>query len=114
MFVPTMPRYFVQRWRYPPHCQEVRREVVGQAGRSRHATLATRGAPTEKTALGGLERDDRQAGPNLFSTSELADVVGFFLNQQVAAPGGGWWSAMLPAEPHGSLSFSHCGSLAQG
>ena len=57
--------------------------------RSRHATLATRREPDLQDALGGLERDGIAMLPNLFSTSELADVVGFFLNQPVAAPGGG-------------------------
>jgi hypothetical protein len=39
--------------------------------------------------LGELERDGIAMLPNLFSTSELADVVGFFLDQEVATPGGG-------------------------
>jgi hypothetical protein len=51
--------------------------------------LATRREPDLQDALGGLERDGIAMLPNLFATSELADVVGFFLNQPVAAPGGG-------------------------
>jgi hypothetical protein len=39
--------------------------------------------------LGDLERDGIAMRPDLFSASELGDVVAFFLNQQVVAPGGG-------------------------
>jgi hypothetical protein len=63
--------------------------VLAAGVRSRHATLATRREPDLQDALGGLERDGIAMLPNLFATSELADVVGFFLNQPVAAPGGG-------------------------
>jgi hypothetical protein len=51
--------------------------------------LATRQEPDLQDTLGGLERDGIATLPNLFSTSELADVVDFFLNQEVTAPGGG-------------------------
>ena len=81
--------YFVQRCVTHPTVRRCVASVLAAGVRSRHATLATRREPDLQDALGGLERDGIAMLPNLFSTSELADVVGFFLNQQVAAPGGG-------------------------
>ena len=81
--------YFVQRCVTHPIVRRCVASVLAAGVRSRHATLATRREPDLQDALGGLERDGIAMLPNLFSTSELADVVGFFLNQAVAAPGGG-------------------------
>ena len=81
--------YFVQRCVTHPTVRRCVASVLAAGVRSRHATLATRREPDLQDALGGLERDGIAMLPNLFSTSELADVVDFFLNQQVAAPGGG-------------------------
>ena len=89
-FVPSRAAaYFVQRCVTHPIVRRCVASVLAAGVRSRHATLATRREPDLQDALGGLERDGIAMLPNLFSTSELADVVGFFLNQQVAAPGGG-------------------------
>jgi hypothetical protein len=89
-FVPShAAAYFVQRCVTHPIVRRCVASVLAAGVRSRHATLATRREPDLQDALGGLERDGIAMLPNLFSTSELADVVGFFLNQQVAAPGGG-------------------------
>jgi hypothetical protein len=89
-FVPShAAAYFVQRFVTHPTVRRCVASVLAAGVRSRHATLATRREPDLQDALGGLERDGIAMLPNLFSTSELADVVGFFLNQQVAAPGGG-------------------------
>jgi hypothetical protein len=81
--------YFVQRCVTHPTVRKCVASVLAAGVRSRHATLATRREPDLQDALGGLERDGIAMLPNLFATSELADVVGFFLNQPVAAPGGG-------------------------
>ena len=81
--------YFVQRCVTHPTVRRCVASVLAAGVRSRHATLATRREPDLQDALGGLERDGIAMLPNLFSTSELADVVGFFLSQPVAAPGGG-------------------------
>ena len=81
--------YFVQRCVTHPTVRRCVASVLAAGVRSRHATLATRREPDLQDALGGLERDGIAMLPNLFSTSELADVVSFFLSQAVAAPGGG-------------------------
>jgi hypothetical protein len=51
--------------------------------------LASRREPDLLGALGDLERDGIAMLPNLFSASELDDVVAFFLDEQVTVPGGG-------------------------
>lgn len=81
--------YYAQRFVTHPAVRRCVASVLAAGVRSRHATLATRREPDLQDALGGLERDGIAMLPNLFSTSELADVVGFFRNQQVAAPAGG-------------------------
>ena len=81
--------YFAQRCVTLPTVRRCVASVLAAGVRSRHATLATRREPDLQDALGDLERDGIAMLPNLFSTSELADVVGFFLSQSVAAPGGG-------------------------
>ena len=91
--------YFVQRCVTHPTVRRCVASVLAAGVRSRHATLATRREPDLQDALGSLERDGIAMLPNLFSTAELADVVGFFLSQPVAAPGGG------------CVAFSHCCSL---
>lgn len=89
-FVPShAAAYYAQRFITHLTARRCIASVLAAGVRSRHATLATRGEPDLQAVLGGLERDGIAMLPNLFSTSELIDVVGFFLQQRVAAPGGG-------------------------
>jgi hypothetical protein len=89
-FVPgRAAAYYAQRFVTHPTVRRCVAGVLAAGVRSRHATLATRREPDLQETLVSLERDGITVLPNLFSTSELADVVGFFLNQQIAAPGGG-------------------------
>ena len=81
--------YYAQRFVTLLTARRCIASVLAAGVRSRHATLATGREPDLQDTLGSLERDGIAMLPNLFSTSELADVVGFFLNQPVAAPGGG-------------------------
>ena len=79
--------YFVQRCVTHPTVRRCVASVLAASVRSRHATLATRREPDLQDALGRLERDGIAMLPNLFSTAELADVVGFFLSQPVIGGG---------------------------
>jgi hypothetical protein len=81
--------YYAQRFVTHPTVRRCVASVLAAGVRSRHSTLATRREPDLQEALGSLEQDGIAMLPNLFSTSELADVVGYFLSQAVAAPGGG-------------------------
>jgi hypothetical protein len=68
--------------------------------RFRHSTLATPREPDLQDALGNLERDGIAMLPDLFSASELEEVVSFFLDEKVILPGGGCVARdALPAEP---------------
>jgi hypothetical protein len=80
--------YYVQRCITHPTVRRCVASVLAAGVRSRHATLATRREPDLQDGLGGLERDGIAMLPNLFSASELADVVSFFANQPLVAPGG--------------------------
>jgi len=80
--------YYVQRCVTHPTVRRCIAGVLAAGLRLRHATLATRREPDLQDALGGLERDGIAMLPNLFSASELADVVAFLMNQPLAAPGG--------------------------
>ncbi len=99
-FVPShAAAYYAQRCITHLTVRRCIASVLAAGVRSRHATLATGREPDLQDALGGLERDGSAMLPNLFSASELADVVGFFVDQQVAAPGGGCVARDgLPAE----------------
>lgn len=81
--------YYVQRCVTHPTVRRCIASVLAAGVRSRHAPLATRREPDLQGALGGLERDGIAMLPELFSASELADVIAFFLDQPLAAPGGG-------------------------
>lgn len=81
--------YYAQRFVTHLTARRCIASLLAAGVRSRHAPLATRQEPDLQDALSGLERDGIAMLPNLFSTSELADVVGFFLEQKVAVPGGG-------------------------
>jgi hypothetical protein len=93
--------YYAQRCVTHPTVRRCIASVLAAGVRSRHATLATRREPDLQDALDGLERDGIAMLPNLFSASELTDVVAFFANQPLAAPGGAvtWCVRGYPRKP---------------
>src|SRR5262245_39629501 len=82
--------YFVQRCITQPAMRRLIASALAAGVRSRHGVLATRKEPELQGAVSELERDGIAMLPNLFSASELADVLAFFQNRPVAAPGGGY------------------------
>lgn len=88
-FIPShAAAYYAQRCVTHPTVRRRIASVLAAGVRLRHAPLATPREPDLQDALGGLERDGIAMLPNLFSPSELDDVVDFFLNQQVMSPEG--------------------------
>lgn len=102
-FVPSRAAaYYAQRW--VTHLA-LRRCIAGAlaAGvRLRHPTLATRREPDLQEVLAELERSGISMLANLFSASELDDVVAFFLNEQVVTPGG----RMAPGAPSAGTTMA--------
>ncbi len=99
-FVPShAAAYYAQRCVTHPIVRRCVAGILAAGVRSRHATLATRREFDLQDTLGDVERDGIAMLPNLFSASQLADVVEFFSNQQVVAPEGGCMALdVLPAE----------------
>ena len=81
--------YYIQRCVTHLAIRRFIASILAAVVRLRHSTLATRTEPDLQAALGDLERDGIAMLPNLFSASQLEDVVAFFLGERVAVPGGG-------------------------
>lgn len=89
-FVPSRAAaYYAQRCAIYPTFRRRIAGLLAAAVRSRHATLATGREPDLQDALGKLEQDGIAMLPDLFSPSELSDIVDFFMNQEVMTPEGG-------------------------
>lgn len=88
-FVPShAAAYYAQRCVTHPAIRRCVARVLAAGVRVRHATLATWREPDLQDVVTALERDGIARLPDLFSPSELADVVGYFMRQPVTVQNG--------------------------